>query len=279
MRILLLLGFTGGLLAQDWRTATELPGVDFSGLTPAQTAAVLRVLRQQDCFCGCSMKAAECRVKDPACGVSRRLASEAVKAFRTGRSEAEVARQIAELAADGTPPPPLEAPVALSTSGDPARGPAAAKVTIVEFSDFQCPYCAAATTRLNALLAAYPNDLRLVFKQFPLDIHDQARLAAQASLAAAEQNRFWELHDKMFANFRRLSRPNIMAWARESGLDIVRFANDLDKPAYTARIDAAIREGAAVGVAGTPTLFFNGMKYNGPIEVELLKPVIEAQLR
>ena len=102
------------------------------------------------------------------------------------------------------------------------RGPADARITIVEFSDFQCPYCAAAATKINDLMKQYPNDVKLVFKQFPLDIHGQARLAAQASLAAHAQGKFWELHDRMFANFRRLNRESILLWAKEAGVDAAR---------------------------------------------------------
>jgi protein-disulfide isomerase len=265
--------------APDWKTATTLPNVDFSGLNPAQKSAALKIMREQDCSCGCSMKVAECRIMDPACTVSRGLATAVIAGLKAGKSPAEVAGDVAAKAKSGPGPRPLlEDPVSISTTGDPVRGPAHAKVTIVEFSDFQCPYCAAAAVKVNALLAQYPNDVKLVFKQFPLDMHAQARLAAQASLAAAAQNKFWELHDKMFANFRRLSRDNILAYAKDAGLDMTKFTTDLENAQYKTVINREVQEGVNVGVSGTPSFFINGKKYNGDMDPKALKPVIDKEL-
>ena len=182
MRTLILLGLAAAaLMAQDWQTATDLPGVDFTGLSPAKKEAALKILREQSCICGCEMKLAECRVKDPPCSYSRSLAMRLVNALKAGKSPAEAAGDLAEARKKGPQPRPiLEDPISISTQGDPVRGPANARITIVEFSDFQCPYCAAAAARMNAILKLYPNDVKLIFKQFPLDIHGQARIAAQS---------------------------------------------------------------------------------------------------
>jgi len=261
---------------EDWRTAKALAGVDFTGLTPAQQTAALKILREEGCGCGCSMKLAECRVKDPACGVSKGLAGGVVKSLKAGKSPAEIVKQLAEEAKKGPAPQPvLEDPISISITGDPVRGPANAKVTIVEFSDFQCPYCATAAGKIDNLLAKYPKDVRLVFKQFPLDIHGQAQLAAQASLAADKQKKFWELHDKMFANFRQLSRPNILTWAKGIGLDMPRFVKDMDSAEAKARVAKELQEGTDAGVSGTPTFFINGRKYNGAVELERLSPIVD----
>ena len=281
MRAILLLTLSTLILAQEnWQAATSLAGVDLTGLTPAQQASALKILREQGCSCGCSMKIAECRVKDPACGVSKGLAALVVKGLKDGKTPAEVSNSlVTEAAKAPAPPPVLEDPIAISIANDPVRGPAHAKVTIVEFSDFQCPYCAAAAGKMTALMAKYPNDVRLVFKQFPLDIHGQAQMAAQASLAAAKQDKFWELHDKMFANFRRLNRDNVITWAKDLGLDMPRFLKDMDSAEVKARVTTEIQEGVYAGVAGTPTLFINGKKYNGAVEVERLSPIIEQERR
>ncbi len=277
MRFLLFLGFSAILFAQDWQKATDLPGIDLSGLTAGQKTAALKILREQGCACGCDMKLAECRVKDPACSVSRNLAQVMIKGLKAGKSPAEVAGDLAELAKKGaTPKPILEDAVSISTDGDPHRGPANAKITIVEFSDFQCPYCSVAAAKMSTLLLQNP-DVKLVFKQFPLDIHGQARLAAQASLAAAEQGKFWELHDKMFTNFRRLSRENIMTWAKESGIDMAKFTSDIEKPEYKKTIQKELDEGVNAGVSGTPTFFINGKRYNGAVELNALKPILAAE--
>src|SRR5450631_853557 len=211
----LALGGAALLLAQEWQTVTDLAGVDFTGLAPARKTLALKTLRAQACTCGCDMKIAECRVKDPNCSYSRGLASVTVAALKAGKSADEA---IAESKASkfGTRPTPklLDDPVPIPTLGSPVMGPANARITLVEFSDFQCPYCTKAVAQLNATLKAYPNDVRLIFKQYPLDFHPQASVSASAALAAHAQGKFWPLHDLMFANRSKLSRPSILAWAQ-----------------------------------------------------------------
>src|SRR5581483_5774649 len=102
-----------------------------------------------------------------------------------------------------------------------------AAITLVEFSDFQCPYCSLAVAKLDAVMSAYPGKIKLIFKQFPLETHSQAEFAAEAAIAAHRQGKFWPLHDAMFANRRDLSRPAILALARKVGLDMQRFESDL----------------------------------------------------
>ena len=267
-----------GFAAQTWQTAAELPGIDFSGLPPAQKAAALKILREEGCNCGCGMKIAECRIEDPACTYSRSLANTAIREFQSGKTATLVRAKVHELATQGPPEPKtLEDPVPISINGDPFRGPANAKVTIVEFSDFQCPYCSAAAPAALKLIDQFPNRVKLVFKQFPLDMHKQAHLAAEASLAAHAQGKFWPLHDKMFANFRQLSRDNILKWAGEAGLDVPRFTAELDSGKYRAAVDREREEGETAGVNGTPTFFINGKRYNGSIEH--VGPIIEGELK
>jgi protein-disulfide isomerase len=261
----------------DWKKVDALPGVDFSGITTPQVTAVLSVLRTEPCACGCAMKVAQCRVKDPACGFSRRLAAFAVRDAAAGKKEAAIRADLDKYAKE--PPPVLEAPVKLSIAGDPFKGPADAKVTIVEFSDFQCPYCAKAATEAAAVVQKFPKDVKLVFKQFPLEDHSQAALAAEASLAAQAQGKFWELHDKMYANFRQINRVRILAWATEVGLDMKHFQADLDAHKYAARVHIEELEGETAGVEGTPTFYINGKRFNGVFEAKAIAPIIADELK
>lgn len=280
VRLLLLFVLPVCLLAQNWETAKDLPGVDVAGLNPDQKVAVLKVLREESCNCGCSMKIAECRFKDPQCSYSRSLADRVVKELKAGKTLDQVRVIVAELAKEAPAQRKvLEDPVSIATQGAPSRGPAAAKVTIVEFSDFQCPYCSMAAPKVLALADLFPKDVRVVFKQFPLDMHNQAEVAAEASLAANAQGKFWPMHDKLFANFRRLSRQNILQWAAEAGLDVPKFTADLDSHKFRAAVQKEMNEGMKAGVMGTPTFFINGKRYNGAMEPEIVKPLIEAELR
>jgi protein-disulfide isomerase len=172
-KLLPLLSLTVLCLAQDgWQTATAYPGVDFQGLTGAKKALALKLMRTEQCSCGCEMKVGECRVKDHSCASSRKLANTVVKEVVAGKTEAAIRADLKKMANE--PPPTLDDPIKISTTGDPVRGPANARVTIVEFSDFQCPFCSKAVLETKAIMRQFPNDIKLVFKQFPLDTHSQA---------------------------------------------------------------------------------------------------------
>jgi protein-disulfide isomerase len=121
--------------------------------------------------------------------------------------------------------------------------------------------------------------VKLVFKQFPLEEHSQAALAAEASLAAHAQGRFWPLHDKMYANFRQINYPRILAWALETGLDMQRFRADLDSHKYAAEVHHEEQQGEAAGVEGTPTFFVDGKKFNGVFEVSAIAPIVQDELK
>ena len=122
-------------------------------------------------------------------------------------------------------------------------------------------------------------EVRLVFKQFPLDIHSQAGLAAQAALAAHAQGKFWPMHDKLYANFRAISQEKIFEWANEIGLDVVQLTMDLKSGKYKAAVEKDLAAGEQAGVTGTPTIFVDGKHYNGPIETQALEEVLHAELK
>jgi len=269
------------LWAQDWQTATTLPAVDLSGLTAPKTATALKLLRDYDCTCGCGMKVAECRVKDPACAYSRSLAAIMVGAIKDGKTQA-AALEAAKTSKYGTAPPPpklLEDPITIATAGSPVTGPANAAVTLIEFSDFQCPYCWKGAAQLKEVLKAFPNDVKLVFREFPLETHSQAALAAAAAIAAHKQGKFWPLHDLLFANRRDLSQPAILKLAAQAGLDVKRFEQDWPAKETLAVVMHDISDGEKAGVDGTPTVFINGKHYRGSLDLEPMRNVILAELK
>ncbi len=268
--------------ANDWKTATTLPGVELKTLTPAQQKVALTVLRDTPCPCGCPMLLAQCRVEDPGCGTSQMLARQVVAGAAAGQTVAQIRQALAAspaMNAAANRGKVLLDPVAIPVNGAPSKGPAKARITIVEFSDFQCPFCVRAVQQLDAVLKAYPNDVRMIYKQFPLDSHSQAALAARASLAAHAQGKFWPLHDQMYANSRAINREKILLWAKDLGLDMARFTAALDAPATKAAVERDLADGEQAGVNATPTIYLNGKKYQGSLEPQVLIPLIAAELK
>jgi protein-disulfide isomerase len=262
----------------SWKTVDKLGAIDLSGLTAAQMKAVLKITREQDCSCLCGMKVAECVNRDPNCSYAKRLVAIAISGVQEGKSMIEISKLM-----DASPkahrPKLLEDPVTIPVSGAPQRGPADARITLVEFSDFECPYCSLAVGEVNTIMAAYPKDIKLIYKQFPLSMHPHAPLAAAAALAANQQGKFWQMHDALFKNFRHLSRERILELAKEIGLDMDRFTADLDSPKFKAVIKKDLDDGEAAGVYGTPSFFINGKHYNGPLDLEAVKPILDAELK
>lgn len=147
----------------------------------------------------------------------------------------------------------------LPVEGSPVRGPAEAPITIVEFADYQCPYCARSEALIEEALKAYPDQARFVFKHFPLtSSHPQALPAALAAVAAQRQGKFWEMHALLFANQRALAPEQLEEYARRLGLDMDRFRADMAAEDVKAQVEADRRLARRAGVRGTPTVFVNG---------------------
>jgi len=143
----------------------------------------------------------------------------------------------------------------------PARGGETAKVTVVEFSDYQCPFCDQAEGLVKQVLEAYPKEVKLVYKQFPLTtIHPQALPAAKAAVAAGRQGKYWEMHDLLFENQRQLAPEKYTEFAEKLALDVPQFQKDMESPEVLAQINRDMQDGKAADVTGTPTLFVNGKR-------------------
>ena len=159
----------------------------------------------------------------------------------------------------------------------PSFGPLDAKVVVVEFSDFQCPYCSKAAVTVHEIRAKFERQVRFVFRQFPLNFHTQAHLAAEAALAANAQGKFWELHDLLFAHQTALDRKDIEAYAASVGLNLTAFRKDLDENTFNMAVVEDIDIGNKVHVMGTPTMFINGKRIANPSDtVAVLNAIHEA---
>lgn len=161
----------------------------------------------------------------------------------------------------------------------PSLGPEDAPVTIIEFSDFQCPYCAAAVPTIEQVMSAYPSEVRLVFRAFPLPFHDNAYKAAEAGFCADEQGQFWPMSDWMFGHQDQLALTYLKQEAMTLGLDSAQFDACLDSGQYTSRVEEDIQAGEEAGVSGTPTFFINGRLLLGAQPFESFKKIIDEELQ
>ena len=157
---------------------------------------------------------------------------------------------------------------------DHVKGPDNAPVTLVEYGDFECPYCAAAHVIVKEVQQTMGDNLRFVFRHFPLtQIHPHAENSAEASEAAGAQGQFWEMHDLLFENQPRLDPPHLLMFAEELGLDSKRFVRELEAGIYRERVREDFLTGVRSGVNGTPAFFINGVRYDGSWD---LPPLVEA---
>jgi protein-disulfide isomerase len=170
------------------------------------------------------------------------------------------------------PPHALTPPVG---DRDHRRGPATARVTLVEYADFECPYCRAALPILGDLRRRLADQLCVVFRHFPLTArHPHAQHAAEAAEAAGAQGRFWAMHDRLFAQQQALAAAPVRRHAEALGLDLARFDRELAAHAHGARVRVDVESGRASGVDGTPTFFLDGARYDGPVTLEALLATI-----
>jgi len=163
---------------------------------------------------------------------------------------------------------------------DHALGTADAPITLVEYGDFECPFCARSYPAVKALRAHFGVQLRFVFRHFPRPEHAHARAAAEAAESAAAQGEahFWQMHDWLFEHQQTLETADLLHYASGAGLDVARFRSDLEQHVYRERVHADIESGVRSGVYGTPTFFVNGIKHEGPDTYDDLLPAIQARL-
>jgi protein-disulfide isomerase len=237
-----------------------IPGVDISELTGAERRIWVDIVNEQLSPCGDAISVARCATADQGAHACRRCVP--------------ASRYVARLIGEGYERSEIEdlydlryghdTDVEVPTDGFPTRGAVMARVTIVEFSDFQCPHCGHAHPILRQLLREFEGDVRLVFRNYPLPGHPRATPAARAAIAAGNQDKFWEMADLLFEHQDTLEDEDIDRYATELGLDMARFHTDLASSATQARIDADREAGHDLDVEGTPTFFINGRRFHEP---------------
>ncbi|MDP3939334.1 MAG: thioredoxin domain-containing protein [Deltaproteobacteria bacterium] len=197
---------------------------------------------------------------------------------RVGQVSAKVEQVAAQPAQPARPGPDLNRVYKVNTTGAPSKGPTNAPITIAEFSDFQCPFCSRVGPTLKKVEEIYGDKVRIAWKHNPLDFHADAPLAHMAALAAHKQDKFWEYHDKLFANQKALKQENLQTYAQELGLDMERFQADLLDLENKKVIDADKAEAQSFQATGTPSFFINGRLVVGAKPFEEFAKVINAEL-
>ncbi len=201
--------------------------------------------------------------------VRRQKAQDALRAYYDKlKAEAKVENLL---------PPYRPARVEVAATG-PAKGPERAPVTIVEFTDFQCPFCSRAESTVSQVMVEYKDKVRVVFRDFPLPFHAQAQKASEAAHCASDQGKFWEMHGKLFANQSSLEVPALKGYAHDLGLDQGKFDKCLDSGEKAKLVEANRKAGEEAGVSGTPAFFVNGVLISGAQPFESFKSLIDGEL-
>jgi protein-disulfide isomerase len=172
-------------------------------------------------------------------------------------------------------PPPRQQ---VAAANSPSKGPANAPIELIEFSDFQCPFCLRANPTVNQVLTTYGDRIHFVYRHYPLPTHPSAKPAAEASECAAEQNQFWQYHDRLFANPTKLGAADLKQHAADLGLDTAKFDSCVETHKYKAKVEADQQAGSEVGVDGTPAFFINGRMISGAQPFETFKHLIDEEL-
>lgn len=202
-----------------------------------------------------------------------------LNALRQREERTQVEQFVAKLRSEQNVKVMLEAPhVKVASAGHPSVGGKDAPITIVEFGDFQCPFCRAAEKSLQQVHEKYGDKVRLVYMDFPLGIHTHALDAANAARCAGEQDKFWQYHDALFADQSKLAPADLKVTAAKLGLDAKKFDACFDKTKYQSGIRQDVAQGSSLGVTGTPTFFINGREISGAQRAKNFEDIINDEL-
>jgi hypothetical protein len=232
----------------------EISQVDTSDLTEAEKTLWIDMVNDQLSPCGDPQSVAKCATEQRKCGACVTAARYLARLVTDGYDRAALTEQYrSRFGAQDKRDIPIE--------DSPSRGADMAKVTIVEFSDFQCPHCGAAHPETARLLREFDGQVRLVYKYFPLSGHSRALPAARAAEAARAQGKFWEMHDKLFENQRELEDEDIKKYASQIGLDMDRFERDWNAESTLQRVEADRQLGIKLGIEATPSFFIDSRAF------------------
>ena len=233
----------------------DLPGVDTHDFTPREKHEFSEYVSEFPAPCGdVAVPIAQCVLEKRPCPACSQSAQLIAKAVRDGMSR----EQVRELYAGTTMP----------LDGSPTRGPLNAPVVLVEFADFECPFCQKIAPQLDDLWDKRKDKLRMVYKYLPLAMHKHGEAAARAAIAAQMQGKFWEMHHLLFANGDHLEKDDLARYAQSIGLDVQRFQHDMDSDGATARIKADRKLADDLKVNGTPSIYVDGKPWDLHVDLD-----------
>lgn len=238
-----------------------LAGVDTKDLTARERHEFSQFVRVLPAPCASvAVPVADCVLERRPCVACVRAAQSLAQLVREGMSHEQVEttykRRFDPASAKSIP-----------VEGSPARGPTDARVVVVEFADFECPFCQQMADVLDAMWETRKDRVRFVYKFMPLSMHPHSEIAARAAIAADAQSKFWAMHHELFTNAHHLEQGDVERYAETIGLDIARFRSDAQSAATTARLDADRKLADSLGVKGTPTIFVDGRECDAPANI------------
>lgn len=250
---------------------TPPPGIDVSALDEFERKVFFRVVNKEPSACGKAHSLLHSVKNDPSCRKSFYAVRYVARLIDSGYTDSEIGDYVQKRFRNN-------ARKSINVADSPAKGTGSARVTVVEFVDYECPHCKRVQPVLRQLLDEFAGEVRVVFKHYPLGAHTNARLAAEATIAAHRQGKFWAYNDKLWANAENLTPAVLEQIAKEIDLDVEKWRKDLESEETKARVQKDRSEGQTLGIAATPTIYVNGREFTDAREVESLKDWINEEL-
>jgi protein-disulfide isomerase len=250
---------------------TPPPGIDIGSLDEFERKVFFRVVNREPSACGKAQSLLASVKTDPACRKSFYAVKYVVRLVDAGYTDSEVVEHLQKRFRAG-------ARKVLDLADAPMKGNASARITLVEFADYECPHCKRVQPVLRQALDEFKSDVKLYFKHYPLGGHTNARIAAEAAVAAQRQGKFWPYSDQIWAHAESLSPAVLEQIAKDVGLDVERWRKDVESEDVKARVERDHAEGMALGIAATPTIYIDGREFTDAREIDSLRDWLNEEL-
>lgn len=250
---------------------TPPAGIDVSKFDEYQRKVFFRTANHESSVCGKAHSLIYSAKHDPSCKKSFYAIRYVAKLVESGYTDSEIGEELNKRYRDSTKH-------AIDVSQAPCKGANSPGVTIAEFADYECPHCKTAQVMMHQIVDAFPNDVRVCFRHYPLPSHTNSRLAAEAAVAAQKQGKFWPYNEKVWENSDFLTPALLEQIAKEVGLDVAKWRADKDADSVKSRVEQDKSEGKSFGITSTPTIYVNGRKFTGRHDMANLKDWVEEEL-